>query len=56
MLLAFFEILHVEAIDEEKLKTALKNEEFKQKMDEIPEIAKSIDSENAEIKSILTAK
>ena len=28
MLLAFFEILHVEAIDEEKLKIALKNEEF----------------------------
>ena len=28
MLLAFLEILHVEVIDEEKLKTALKNEEF----------------------------
>lgn len=39
-----------------KVDFSLKNEEFKQKMDEIPEIAKTIDSENAEIKSILTAK
>lgn len=35
---------------------SLKNEEFKQKMNEIPEITKTIDAENAEIKSVLTAK
>jgi len=34
----------------------LKNEEFVQKFEEIPEIAKAVDAENAEIKAVLTAK
>jgi len=39
-----------------KVDFSFKNEEFKQKMNEISEITKTIDAENAEIKSVLTAK